>query len=107
MAAKEGLTLTKADTVVFIERQWVSSWEEQAEDRINRIGQDADTVHAIYFTVKGTIDERFHRLIEEKRDVVKAILDGGDTEQRKGITKTLLKEMVADGEIPASFLEDV
>jgi superfamily II DNA/RNA helicase len=71
LAAKEGLTLTAADTVVFVEREWVPGWEEQAEDRVNRIGQDAKTVHALYFTVEGTIDEKFNHLIEQKRAVVR------------------------------------
>ena len=104
MAAKEGITLTAADTVVFVERQWVSAWEEQAEDRINRIGQDAQTVHALYLSVKGTIDERFHRLIEEKREVTKSVLDGGDIEVRKGIASSILNEMVSAGEIPSEML---
>jgi SWI/SNF-related matrix-associated actin-dependent regulator 1 of chromatin subfamily A len=87
LAAKEGLTLTAADTVVFVEREWVPGWEEQAEDRVNRIGQDAKTVHALYFTVEGTIDEKFNHLIEQKRAVVRAVLDGGDEISRSGITR--------------------
>tara|TARA_Y100001951_G_scaffold22809_1_gene17722 strand:- start:3157 stop:5202 length:2046 start_codon:yes stop_codon:yes gene_type:complete len=104
LAAKEGLTLTAADTVVFVEREWVPGWEEQAEDRVNRIGQDAQTVHALYFTVEGTIDERFHQLIEQKRAVVKAVLDGGDEVDRSKITRALLQDMVDAGEIDASIL---
>jgi SWI/SNF-related matrix-associated actin-dependent regulator 1 of chromatin subfamily A len=104
LAAKEGLTLTAADTVVFVEREWVPGWEEQAEDRVNRIGQDAETVHALYFTVEGTIDERFNHLIEQKRAVVKAVLDGGDEISRSGITRALLQDMVDAGEIDASIL---
>jgi SWI/SNF-related matrix-associated actin-dependent regulator 1 of chromatin subfamily A len=104
LAAKEGLTLTAADTVVFVEREWVPGWEEQAEDRVNRIGQDAQTVHALYFTVEGTIDEKFHQLIEQKRAVVKAVLDGGDEVDRSKITRALLQDMVDAGEIDASIL---
>ena len=29
VAAKEGITLTAADTVLFVEREWVPAWEEQ------------------------------------------------------------------------------
>jgi SWI/SNF-related matrix-associated actin-dependent regulator 1 of chromatin subfamily A len=104
LAAKEGLTLTAADTVVFVEREWVPGWEEQAEDRVNRIGQDAKTVHALYFTVEGTIDEKFNHLIEQKRAVVRAVLDGGDEISRSGITRALLQDMVDAGEIDASIL---
>jgi len=106
IAAKEGLTLTAADTVVFIEREWVPGWEEQAEDRINRIGQDNDTVWAIYLSVVGTIDEKFDRIVEEKRRITSAVLDGGDVgEDRAGIAIALLKAMVDAGEIPADMLK--
>lgn len=107
IAAKEGLTLTAADTVVFIEREWVPGWEEQAEDRVNRIGQDSDTVWATYLSVAGTIDERFDRIVQEKRQVVSAILDGGDIGQRTGIAKALLQSMVDAGEMPADMLNDM
>ena len=107
IAAKEGLTLTAADTVVFIEREWVPGWEEQAEDRVNRIGQDSDTVWATYLSVAGTIDERFDRIVEEKRKIVGAVLDGGEVGERMGIAMALLESMVEAGEIPASMLKDM
>ncbi|RZD54487.1 MAG: hypothetical protein CXT67_00290 [Methanobacteriota archaeon] len=109
IAAKEGLTLTEADTVVFIEREWVSGWEEQAEDRVNRIGQDADLVHAVYLSVVGTIDEKFDRIVEEKREVVSAILDGTTHEEgtKSGVAKALLQAMVDAGDIPAGMMNDI
>ena len=103
LAAKEGITLTAADTVVFVEREWVPGWEEQAEDRINRIGQDSDTVWATYISVKGTIDEKFDRVIEEKRKVVKAVLDGGDLDERAGIVAALIESMIESGDLPSDF----
>ena len=105
VAAKEGITLTAADTVVFVEREWVAAWEEQAEDRVNRIGQDSENVHAVYLTVSGTIDERFDRIVEEKREIVSSILDGGDMETRKGITTALLESMIDDGLLSESVRE--
>ena len=93
IAAKEGITLTRADTVLFIEREWVPTDEEQAEDRVYRIGQESDNVHAVYLSVAGTIDEHFDRVVEAKRQVVKAVLDGGDTEQRKGLVNELVNRL--------------
>jgi SNF2 family DNA or RNA helicase len=93
VAAKEGITLTKADTVLFIEREWVPTDEEQAEDRVYRIGQESDNVHAVYLSCAGTIDEHFDRVVEEKRRVVKAVLDGGDVEQRKGLVAQLVQKL--------------
>jgi len=91
VAAKEGITLTAADTVLFIEREWVPSHEEQAEDRVYRIGQDSDNVHAIYLSCLGTIDEHFDRIVEQKRSVVKAVLDGSSTETGR---QTLLNDLL-------------
>ena len=107
VAAKEGLTLTEADTVVFVEREWVPGWEEQAEDRVNRIGQDSSTVWANYLSVTGTIDDKFNTVIEAKREVVQAILDGGSIEERAGIASALLQAMVDAGELPKEMLKDM
>lgn len=101
-AAKEGLTLTAADTVVFVEREWSPSHEEQAEDRVNRIGQDAETVWAVYLTVSGSIDEKFNNVIEAKRQVIKGILDGGEIGKRNAVVNELLKAMMVDGNANAS-----
>ena len=105
VAVKEGVTLTKADTVLFVEREWTPAWEEQAEDRVNRIGQDSSSVHAVYLTVADTIDEKFNDVVEQKRQVIKAILDGGDMDDRKGIATMLLKKMVEDGDLPKEFIQ--
>ena len=107
VAAKEGITLTAADTVVFVEREWVPGWEEQAEDRVNRIGQDSNSVHAVYLSVADTIDERFNMVVEAKRQVVKAVLDGGDVEKREGIANMLIQSMIEAGDLPADFLENM
>ena len=93
VAAKEGITLTRADTVLFLEREWTPTDEEQAEDRVYRIGQESQHVHAVYLSCEGTIDEHFDRVIESKRAVVKAVLDGGDVEQRKGLVAQLVKRL--------------
>lgn len=107
MAAKEGITLTAADTVVFVEREWVPGWEEQAEDRVNRIGQDSNSVHAVYLSVADTIDERFNMVVEAKRQVIKAVLDGGDMEKREGIANMLIQSMIEAGDLPADFLQNM
>jgi superfamily II DNA or RNA helicase len=104
-AAKEGLTLTAADTVVFVEREWSPAHEEQAEDRVNRIGQDASTVWAVYLTVPSTIDEKFNNVIETKRVSIKSILDGGEIGKRNSIVFDLLNEMVESGDVDAKVLE--
>jgi SNF2 family DNA or RNA helicase len=47
----------------------------------------------VYLSCAGTIDEHFDRIIEEKRAVVQAVLDGGEAEERAGIVSALLKKI--------------
>ena len=104
VAAKEGITLTAADTTLFVEREWVPGWEEQAEDRVHRIGQESQSVSAVYLSIENTIDEHFNIVIEEKRKVLKAVLDGGDLEDREGIATMLIQKMIASGDLPSDFM---
>ena len=70
--------------------------EEQAEDRVYRIGQESDSVHAVYISCAGTVDEHFDRVVESKRKVVKAVLDGGDVEERQGLVSELVKKLQSE-----------
>ena len=53
--------------------------------------------------VAKTIDEKFDYVVEQKRKVVKAVLDGGDIGQREGIAKALIESMIEAGDLPADF----
>jgi SNF2 family DNA or RNA helicase len=55
-AMRESLTLTAADTVIFIERSWVPAHNEQAEDRCYRNGQK-NAVTVLILQAEGTVDE--------------------------------------------------
>lgn len=74
-AAKEGITLTRASNTVFVERWWTPGDEEQAEDRIHRIGQrNAATIWFLH--AEDTIDDHLRALIEAKRSVAKRAVGG-------------------------------
>jgi SNF2 family DNA or RNA helicase len=77
IAMGEGLTLTAASNVAFIEFGWNPKTHSQAEDRCHRIGQH-DSVMVYSLVGRGTIDEEIVALIEEKREIVDAIQDGDD-----------------------------
>jgi len=69
-AAKEGLTLTAARHLIFVERYWTAAEEEQGEDRIRRIGQTHPT--KIWFLhVPQTVDDRISAIIDRKRRIVR------------------------------------
>ncbi|MBX5470269.1 MAG: DEAD/DEAH box helicase [Thermoleophilaceae bacterium] len=74
-AAGQGLTLTRASNVAFLELDWTPARLAQAEDRCHRIGQ-ASAVTAWYLLAPGTIDETMADLLEHKRGVIGAVTDG-------------------------------
>ena len=57
-AGGEGLTLTAADIIVFLERSYSMIKNLQAEDRLHRIGQTADHVEIIDVIAADTLDEQ-------------------------------------------------
>jgi SWI/SNF-related matrix-associated actin-dependent regulator 1 of chromatin subfamily A len=81
-AASQGITLTRASNVAFLELDWTPARHDQAEDRLHRIGQDS-AVTAWYLLAPETIDETMAELLERKRNVINAVTDGqvGDGER--------------------------
>ena len=73
--AGQGITLTRASNVAFLDLEWTPAMHDQAEDRCHRIGQH-DAVTAWYLLAAQTIDETMLELIERKRKVVDAVTDG-------------------------------
>jgi SNF2 family DNA or RNA helicase len=76
-AAKEGITLTAARHLIFLERFFTSADEEQAEDRIRRIGQKYPTT--IWFLhAHGTIDDRVDMIVRGKRHLIRTAIGAAD-----------------------------
>jgi SWI/SNF-related matrix-associated actin-dependent regulator of chromatin subfamily A-like protein 1 len=73
--AAQGITLTRASNVAFLELEWTPAMHDQAEDRCHRLGQ-RDAVTAWYLLAANTIDETMARLIQRKRATVAAVTDG-------------------------------
>jgi SNF2 family DNA or RNA helicase len=70
--------------VVHFDRWWNPAVEDQATDRAYRIGQHRNVlVHNL--VCRGTVEERIDRLIEDKQELVRGVLQGGG--------ETLLTEM--------------
>jgi SWI/SNF-related matrix-associated actin-dependent regulator 1 of chromatin subfamily A len=79
LASGEGLDglQDSCNVLIMMERQWNPANEEQAEKRLQRIGQ-RNIVQAKYPIAVGTVDEMFTELIEKKRQSVKQTM--GDSE---------------------------
>src|ERR671915_280660 len=74
-AASQGITLTRASNVAFLELDWTPARHDQAEDRLHRIGQES-AVTAWYLLAPDTIDETMAALLERKRGLIDAVTDG-------------------------------
>lgn len=76
----EGLTLTAADTCVFLERDPRPSKNEQALRRIHRFGQERPCL-SIDLVTKGTVDVPLLALLAEKSDQQMAAMTAFDLAQ--------------------------
>jgi len=73
-----GLNLTMANYVFHFDRWWNPAVENQAVDRVHRIGQQRNTF--VYkFIIKGTLEERIDELIESKIRLSDGIIPKGDS----------------------------
>lgn len=83
-AAGTGITLHAADYVFLLDPWWNPAVEDQAIDRVHRIGQ-TNTVFVYRMVTSGTIEERIQVLKEEKKQLFSEVIDGssGDFEWTK------------------------
>ncbi|HEU0318129.1 MAG TPA: DEAD/DEAH box helicase, partial [Solirubrobacteraceae bacterium] len=89
--AAQGITLTRASNVAFLELEWTPAIHDQAEDRCHRIGQ-RDAVSAYYLLAADTIDETMARLIQRKRGIVDAVTDGR-VAAGEGLVEAVVREL--------------
>ncbi len=78
-AAGTGLTLTAASAVAFLELPWSPAILQQAEDRCHRIGQK-ESVNIYYLLADTSIELDIARLLDQKKIITNAIIDGGSVE---------------------------
>ena len=90
-AAGQGITLTRASNVAFLDLEWTPAIHDQAEDRCHRIGQ-RDAVTAWYLLAAGTIDETMIELIARKRGIIGAVTDGR-TAETEALVESVAREL--------------
>lgn len=72
-----GLNLTSASVVIHLDLWWNPQAENQATDRVHRIGQDK-IVEVVKLITKGTIEEKILELQEKKKLLNDKLIDAKD-----------------------------
>ncbi len=80
-----GIDLTAASIVIHYDRWWNASKENQATDRVHRIGQNKN-VQVFKLITKDTFEEKIDRLIRRKQDLFEKYLEK-DEEIFKNLTR--------------------
>ena len=73
-AAGQGITLTSASLVYFVEFDWSPAVMTQAEDRCHRIGQE-ESLLIQYMYFDGTLDERLAAILNDKQRKIRTFFD--------------------------------
>ncbi|KAK4175876.1 putative DNA repair and recombination protein RAD5B [Triangularia setosa] len=82
-----GLNLVSADTVVLADSWWAPAIEDQAVDRVHRLGQTRETT-VWRLVMEGTVEERVLDIQAEKRELVgKAFQEKGKKGEKRKETR--------------------
>jgi DNA helicase INO80 len=77
-----GINLTAADTVIFYDSDWNPTIDSQAMDRAHRLGQTKQ-VRVYRLITRGTIEERIRMRAQQKEEVQRVVIQGGDPGAKK------------------------
>ncbi len=81
-AGGSGLNITGADTVIHYDMWWNPAVENQATDRVHRIGQTR-SVSSYKLVTSGTIEEKIVELQDRKKGLVKKVISCDDEAMSK------------------------
>ncbi|RUS24697.1 chromatin remodeling complex subunit [Jimgerdemannia flammicorona] len=88
-SAGQGLNLTCANRVILMDPWWNLAVENQAIDRVHRLGQ-TKAVEVIRLVTSGTVEDRILELQQKKQKIVDRALNG----DLDGIRQCSLSELV-------------
>ncbi|RJP78043.1 MAG: DEAD/DEAH box helicase [Desulfobacteraceae bacterium] len=90
-AGGAGIDLVAASVVIHYDRWWNAAKEDQATDRVHRIGQNRG-VQVFKLVTEGTLEEKISAIIEKKRNLMDSVIQEDDT----GVLKTFSREQLID-----------
>lgn len=93
-AAGLGIDLTSASIVILYDRWWNAARENQAIDRVHRMGQKRG-VQVYKLITKGTIEEKIDLLISKKGALMEDVVVADDENQIKKFTRQELIDLLS------------
>lgn len=92
-AAGVGIDLTAASVVIHYDRWWNPAKENQATDRVHRIGQNRG-VCVYKFVTRNTVEELINNMIEKKKKLITDIVGYDSQEEMKNLDKDSLRHLL-------------
>lgn len=104
-----GLTLTRAWKAVFVDLDWTPANNQQAEDRICRIGQRSNRVEIVRMVGTHILDQHVQKLLIEKQRLIESAIEhelkldvapgqAGETEEEYQARMRAIEELAAKAE---------
>lgn len=92
-AGGTGIDLVAATVVIHYDRWWNAAREDQATDRVHRIGQKK-SVQVFKLVTEGTLEEKIGAIIDKKRLLMEAAVRPDDPKILKSFTREELIELL-------------
>ncbi len=92
-----GIDLVAGSVVIHYDRWWNAAREDQATDRVHRIGQTRG-VQVFKLVTQGTLEEKISAIIEQKRNLMDSVVKEDDPGVLKTFSKEALIEMLGPPE---------
>jgi SNF2 family DNA or RNA helicase len=93
-AAGVGIDLTAASVVIHYDRWWNPAREDQATDRVHRMGQSRG-VQVFKLVTKKSVEEKIHALILKKKGILDEVVGFDEQDMVKKLTKQEIFELLS------------
>jgi SNF2 family DNA or RNA helicase len=90
-----GIDLTSASVVIHYDRWWNQAREDQATDRVHRLGQNRG-VQVMKLITRGTLEEKIDRIIARKQQMASDIVREDDPTLVKQFSRGELEELLEE-----------
>ena len=93
-AAGKGINLIGGSVVIHYDRWWNAAVEDQATDRVHRIGQTRG-VQVFKLVTEGTMEEKIDRIIRKKKKLMTELIRADDANLVKQFTRDELIDLLS------------